>query len=61
MCIPWLFSRSLLKNFILKERVPATDCSINSDKVVGKGSKGIRAASLNSLIKAIAIISLSKS
>ena len=53
MCISWLFSCSL------QECVRANDCSINSDKREGVFAKRIRTASLNSLIEAIGITSVS--
>ena len=57
-CFPALF-----KNLTFKECVATNDCcSINSDEMEGLFfAKRIRPASLNCLIKAIAIVSVSKS
>ena len=49
------------KNLTLKECVPANDCSTNSDNGEGFFAKRILAATLNSLIEAVAIISVSES
>ena len=59
MCIPWLFSGSL-KKWTFEERVAANDYSITSE-VGGREvffAKKIRAASLNCLNKAIAMIAV---
>ena len=60
MCILWYpCFLALFKNFTFEECVAANDCSLNSEKEEGFFfAKKIRAASINCVNKAIAIISV---